>query len=259
MSGTDGAGGPGAEDRDLVARIEQRLAEEAGIYAAVRVADGVIYLDGMVESAEQREAASDLAQGAAGSLRVQNDLDIEQLDAAREGVVEAPNRSMLADTTYQMGEGPRSELIEPLEPNYNQPIPDIGGDMTTDSMVAVEEGIPYMPPTDPVVRPANSAQDLEIVGGFGATSIEEFPDQLAETALGDAPAGDEDIRSQVLEALATDAATIDLLIEVVVRNGVVRLRGRVPTLDDAEMAEEVAARVPEVREVIEELEVAALE
>jgi osmotically-inducible protein OsmY len=39
-------------------------------------------------------------------------------------------------------------------------------------------------------------------------------------------------------------------------NGVVHLRGVVADLDDADRVEEVAGRVPGVREVIEELDVA---
>ena len=42
------------------------------------------------------------------------------------------------------------------------------------------------------------------------------------------------------------------------RNRVGHLRGLVQTLDDAEAAEEVAGRIPNVREVVEELEVAAI-
>ena len=56
--------------------------------------------------------------------------------------------------------------------------------------------------------------------------------------------------------LAEDAATTDLIIYVTVRNGVAHLRGRVPDLDDADSAEAVAARVPGIRDVQEELEVA---
>jgi hypothetical protein len=131
--------------------------------------------------------------------------------------------------------------------------------MTTDSMVAVEEGIPYVPPTDPVVRPSHGPQDLAVVGGFGMSSDEEFPDMSASTALGDAPPGDEDLREEVIEALRADAATTDLLITVVVRNGTVYLRGEVQTLDDSEFAEEVAARVPGVVAVVEELTITALQ
>ena len=52
-----------------------------------------------------------------------------------------------------------------------------------------------------------------------------------------------------------DAATTDFEIDVLVRQGVVRLRGAVADLDDAANAESVAYRVPGVREVVEELEV----
>ena len=60
------------------------------------------------------------------------------------------------------------------------------------------------------------------------------------------------MRRELLE----DAATTDLRVEVEVRDGVVRLRGTVQDVVDAENAEEVAARVPGVDEVLEELRVA---
>lgn len=247
-------------ERQLAAAIDRRLQDEASIYAAVRVGDGVAYLDGVVESAEQRDAASDLAAGVAGIERVQNDLDVEEIGVP--GQDTTTNTTTYADASYRMLE---SDLVtnpqplrENLEPDFNEPIDELGGDMTTDSMIAVEEGLPYMPPTDPVVRPSNDEQELSITGGFGQTSDDEYPDLQATTATGDAPPGDEDVREQVLEALRTDAATADLVIQVIVRNGIVHLRGTVPTLDDAEAAEEVAGRVPTVIEVLEELEVAAL-
>ena len=247
-------------ERQLATVIDRRLQDEASIYAAVRVGAGVAYLDGVVESAEQRDAASDLAAGVAGIERVQNDLDVEE--RAAPGQNTPTNTSTYADANYQMLD---SDLVtdpqplrDDLQPDFNDETDELGGDMTTDAMLAVEEGLPYMPPTDPVVRPSDDDQELAISGGFGETSDDEYPDLQATTAIGDAPPGDEDVREQVIEALRTDAATADLVIQVVVRNGVVRLRGRVPTLDDAEAAEEVAGRVPTVVEVREELEVAAL-
>ena len=62
----------------------------------------------------------------------------------------------------------------------------------------------------------------------------------------------------MLAALRADAATTDLIIDVTVRNGRVHLRGEVQTMQDAELAEEVAGRVPGIREVIEELTVPSL-
>jgi osmotically-inducible protein OsmY len=249
------------EDRRLAVEVDRLLKDEAGIYAAVRVGEGVAYLDGIVDSAEQRDAAGDLAASVTGIVRVQNDLDLEEF--GQPGQDTRTDEMVRADTSYQMLDRERVLNPDPLrelgEPDFNEPIPVIGGDMTTDALIAVEEGLPYMPPTDPVVRPSNSEQELDIVTGFGETSIDEFPDTLATTAIGDAPPGDEDIRQQVVEALSSDAATTDLVIDVIVRNGVVHLRGRVATLDDADAAEEVAGRVPTVREVREELQVAALE
>lgn len=247
-------------ERQLAAAIDRRLQDEAGIFAAVRVGGDVAYLDGLVESDAQRDAASDLAASVAGIGRVQNDLAVEEIAVA--GQDTTINQSVYADANYQMLNRELMTNSQPsrddTEADFNDPIEKIGGDMTTDAMIAVEEGLPYMPPTDPIVRPATDDQDLSIVGGFGETAADEYPDLEATTALGDAPPGDEDIRAQVIEALRTDAATIDLVIEVIVRNGIAHLRGQVPTLDDAEAAEEVAGRVPTVREVREELEVAAL-
>jgi osmotically-inducible protein OsmY len=59
----------------------------------------------------------------------------------------------------------------------------------------------------------------------------------------------------VVRELREDAATTDLMITVSAANGYVRLRGSVPTIDDADNAQEVAARVPGVVEVIDDLDV----
>ena len=55
-----------------------------------------------------------------------------------------------------------------------------------------------------------------------------------------------------------DSATTDLTIFVAVRNGVAHLRGQVTDLDDADNAEAIAASVPGISEVVEELEVATI-
>jgi osmotically-inducible protein OsmY len=249
-----------AEDRALAVRIDRALRDEAEIFAAVRVKDGVAYLDGMIESAAQRDAATDLALAVDGITRVQNDLEIEEFGLPGEAT--QPDEQIRGDVSYRMLEADREAnptlLQEQTEPDYNEPIATIGDDVTSDPMIAVEEGIPYVPPTDPVVRPSRDEQTIEIVGGFGTSSDDEFPDLDATTALGDAPPGDEDLREEVLAALRADAATTELIIDVTVRNGTVRLRGEVQTLDDAELAEEVAGRVPGIREVIEELTVPSL-
>ncbi|HEX5504560.1 MAG TPA: BON domain-containing protein [Thermomicrobiales bacterium] len=245
-----------ADDRDLAATLTRRLAEDAGIYAAVRVAGGVAYLEGVVDSASQRDAATDIAQGLVGIDRVQNDLDVEELDPA---LSQTREEEQEADVTYEMLEGDQGPNPLELAPDFSEGAPAAGDDMTDDAMVATEEGIPYSPPTDPVVRPAANDQGLEVVVGFGTTSMDEYPDAIESTALGAGPPGDEDLEERVLQELAADAATTDFFVNVAARNGVVRLRGRVPSLEDAEAIEAVAARVPGVREVVEELDVAGME
>lgn len=249
------------QERSLAAQIDRALRDEAEIFAAVRVRGDVAYLDGMIESAAQRDAATDLALTVAGIARVQNDLEIEEF--GEPGAAARLDESVLADASYQMLEADlaasANALQEPAEPDYNEPVPLIGGDMTRDAMIAAEEGIPYVPPTDPVVRPSNDEETIAVVGGFGTAADEQFPDLDATTSLGDAPPGDEDLREEVLVALRADAATTELIIDVQVRQRRVYLRGEVATLEDANLAEEVAGRVPGVREVIEELTVAALQ
>ncbi len=236
-----------AEERHQAVLIDRLLQDEAEIFAAVRVGAGVAYLDGIVESAAQVEAATDLALRVAGITRVRNDLEVEELGLAGD---QPPAETPLYDEEPLPALTANEAAGIDLDTNPDH-------DYTTNAQEAAEEGLPYLPPTDPVVHPSDDPEGLEIATGFGTSSTDEFPDLLATTALGDAPPGDEDIRSQVLEALRSDAMTIDLVIDVVVQSGVVYLRGQVPTLTDAEAAEEVAGRVPTVREVVEELEIVA--
>jgi osmotically-inducible protein OsmY len=93
------------------------------------------------------------------------------------------------------------------------------------------------------------------LGGFAAPSMDDL--EVAPSALDDQP-GDAALAAAVRRELREDALTTDLAIRVVARGGVIYLRGAVPSLDDAENAEEVAGRVPGVREVIEELETPGL-
>jgi osmotically-inducible protein OsmY len=56
---------------------------------------------------------------------------------------------------------------------------------------------------------------------------------------------DEAIADAIRDALALDASTADLQLNVEVDGGVVRLRGTVTSIEDGENAEAVASAVPE--------------
>jgi hypothetical protein len=123
---------------------------------------------------------------------------------------------------------------------------------TTDMIESIEEGEPYFPPTDPPLR-VERRENADILGGFAATSLEE-PDESEDHPLR-LLTNDEEIAERVRYALAADAYTTDLNIEVEVEDGVVSLHGKVRSLDDIEQAEQVAGSVPGVEEVQEDLEI----
>jgi BON domain len=128
----------------------------------------------------------------------------------------------------------------------------MGDPGTVDVIEAVEEGEPFFPPTDPVIR-IEGYNDADVLGGFAATSLEE-PTEV-EDVPGRAQGGDDEIAQRVRYALSTDAYTADLNIEVEVEDGVVYLHGTVGSLDDVEQAEQVAGSVEGVVDVEEDLEI----
>jgi hypothetical protein len=111
----------------------------------------------------------------------------------------------------------------------------------------------YFAPVDPVLT-TDARDDAVVVNGWApsALSSEEHADRAAKgTELGDDPLA-EAVRRELLE----DAMTTALRIRVQVVNGIVVLRGRVASLEDAEAVEVVASQVAGVREVRDELDIA---
>jgi BON domain len=104
----------------------------------------------------------------------------------------------------------------------------------------------YFPPTDPVLI------GEDIVGGFSHTSMDEL---VVEPSTIDGIAGDEALADAVRQELRADAATSALDIEVAVEDRVAYLHGHVSGIEDVENVEEVASRIPEIDEVVEELDV----
>jgi hypothetical protein len=238
----------GAEG-DLLTRIHDTLAE-AGLHVAGEVDDGTLYLSGEVDSEANRQAALDVAHAVADphGLRVDDAIDV--LPRAPEAV----------SADAEPGDRGRFGYLDPdrdddlvLDPGFEGE-PDFTDEIgTTDPMEAAEEAIPYFPPTDPVVRPSDDEEELAVVGGFQATAMDG---EQQKTGFDYRP--DDDISRDVLRELREDALTTDLVVEVATRQGVVHLRGKVPTLEDAENAEAVASRVGGVKEVREELVIASL-
>jgi hypothetical protein len=167
----------------------------------------------------------------------------------------------MTDTAMDEGE------LESREPGSDQPdevkletltADEARAGETVDPEEAAEEGLTWIPPTDPPVIPGSGTDDVTVAAGFGATADEEpfDADHHGE------PLTDGDERTaRVEEALRADARTSAFAdrIEVETDGPRVILSGQVTELDDEDEAIAVAEDVPGVREVVSQIEVEALE
>lgn len=230
----------------LARRIQEQLAE-AGLQVSVEPADGALLLSGIVASEESRQAAADIVSQAVAGARIDNQLEVESIlpTDIDDFAGDEPTAEMADD---------RIEIAEQIEPDFtdqagmSDPVQASGANSSNAEDLA-ETGEVYTPPTDPVVS-TNLHGDARVLNGFDAGE-----DLEVEPSAMDNRPGDEALADAVRRQLAEDSATTDLNIVVAVRNGVAHLRGRVSDMDDADNAEAVAARVPGIRDVVEELEI----
>lgn len=213
----------------LTKRIERRLAEDVEAYVAVEEDGEVIVLSGLLGAEGERQAVLDVVADVAPGRRIEDNMEAPELlsEGVEEGGLMEPgdfaSQHILTDPLAAAGAGATG----------------------LESDVAAEGDAVYVPPIDPV------GGSRTVVGGFETSSLDSL--EVDRSAFGGP--GDEAIADAIRRELREDAATAGLAVGVAVRNGVVRLHGRVPLLDDSDNAAEVAARVPGVVEVREELDV----
>jgi BON domain len=225
------------------AELERQL-ESLGLFIAIEMREDTLFLSGEVDSEDDKQAVLDLASDFARRNQLTIDDSIDVLEEIPESALTYFAESDSIDDEDAIA-AINKEGIDPADKQRS-----IG---TSDAEFAAEEGIPYYPPTDPVVEPSEGEEELEIIGGFAPGSYDRSEDLRPDQNL-----GDEQITDFVRRELREDATTTGFDIEVETRAGVVFLRGTVETLDDAENVEAVAARVPGVVDVREELEVVTL-
>jgi osmotically-inducible protein OsmY len=257
----------------LAARIERELERTADIHVLAEEDGDKVVLSGLVDTPELRATAERLASALARGKRIDNNIEITATLPEREPVTAAnsperriggvePPSSGSADEAEARDVPPAGGIAESIAdvdtPNVGLAPDFTDQPLTTDYDLVAEDADDgdqvYFPPTDPVVKPA-AGGNLQVLGGFSPTSMDTV--EVAPSALDDVP-GDEALADAVRRELLEDASTTDLPIEVEVRRRVARLRGRVTDVEDVENAEAVAARVPGLLEVVEELEVARL-
>jgi osmotically-inducible protein OsmY len=215
------------KDDTIRHRVEQLAASMDEPAVVCTVEDGRVLLEGSVSSDERSYQLEDAARGLAGVQAVRNELALGGFEASVESTVEGLD--LMPDFTSTTGAG--------------------------DPMESASEAEPYFPPTDPVITPGEDGR-AAIQGGFAHSADEDVV--AANLPQSGVPQGDDEIRNGVIAALRADAATTDLDVQVLVRDGVVVLRGSVSSLDEADLAESIAAAVRGVEEVREELEVEGL-
>jgi len=237
------------EAPSLADRIAQAIAREAELDVVVTVRGRTIHLDGVVDSPEARQAAADVARRLAGGLRVVNDLEVETLLPVGVDAFAGsePSAELAEDADAIAAAGGQVDPEFEDQPLLTDALAASGPTDSEDDLVS-EGGAVYVPPTDPVAA-ARTDGGLEVLGGYSTTAEEGID---AERSA-DGRLGDEALADAVRLALRRDASTAGLAVRVHVRDGVVRLRGTVDGPEDAENAEAVAAGVPGVREVAEEL------
>jgi osmotically-inducible protein OsmY len=233
--------------------LERLIEEEAGVHAAVQLAEGTVTITAMVNTAGEHQAALDIANQHLENERLVDNIEVTSVVPEEIGDLDLS----VEDVGGFQGVAEGTEDDEALEPGDfmdQEILENAEGAAGPTSIADIDQEISegeesYVPPVDP---PSDGAD--EIIGGFQTTSMD--PEEAVDTGgrsdlITASP--DELIRDRVLHELREDAATTNLQIEVEVASGVVRLRGTVDDIEDAENAEEVATRVEGVEEVSEEL------
>lgn len=126
---------------------------------------------------------------------------------------------------------------------------------TDDPAVAAEEGMTWVPPTDPPVVPdLDDPQGIQVAAGFGGTSLDDPYDTDHSAELLTA---EDDSTARIREALRADARTSPYAdtLAIATRGSTVAVRGWVDDLEDSDNVIEVINHVAGVEDVIDELEI----
>ena len=222
-----------------------------GLPLNVTVDKGVVTLEGVVLSDEEREAAIDLVNYVSGVTDVVDTLEVMDMEDDHPNVLlGAPTRPDEWDPQpSDFGEGSVSpEEIETSDAGR------VEADWTTDERVAIQDGAAYFPPTDPPTDISEDPDGIEVASGFQSSSMDDDDAMEPDEDLqGHDGVRDSEIVDNVVRELNEDAATTQLNIHVASVRGTVYLTGYVNDPTDGDLAASVAERVPGVRQVVERL------
>lgn len=245
----------------LAARIQREIADQTGLLIVVAEMENALLLSGRVPTDDARRRVERVARSLAPERRIDDGLEVERMVAENiEDTVGLNADELSLNEPAQSppdlslgGEYDADLHSQPLETD-SMDAADPGNYVTSDQVAPVEPDPTYFAPTDPVIGVGDEGETT-VLGGWSPDSMSD--QEVAASTLDNQP-GDEALADAITRELREDATTTQLTIDVRVDRGVARLRGRVADLTDAENAESVASRVPGVRDVIEELDVATM-
>ncbi len=135
-------------------------------------------------------------------------------------------------------------------------IDDLREGETDDPEVAAEEGLTYVPPSDPPFHTDPSDPDgIEVAAGPGIDALDEpYDPDHASSLLPD----ELELTARIRDALRADAATTDYADRLVIgtRGSTAVVRGSVDDINDSDAIVAVIERVAGIDEVVDQTELA---
>lgn len=130
---------------------------------------------------------------------------------------------------------------------------------TEDPMVATEEGVPYLAPTERVLSDGRRGGTAADAAGSGSDDEEAL--ELEMPGSGQQPdemPRDVALQAAALEALRQSDVTAGDRIEVDAAGATIWVRGTVESIDVSEQILDILGDIPGVEEVVDELEIAGV-
>ncbi len=129
---------------------------------------------------------------------------------------------------------------------------------TDDYLVAREEGVPYVPPTERVVSEVRESESGVDVAGTDASDAGELERVDAIQPEDGALPRDDELRADVIEALRSSDVPAGDRIRIAVSGSRVLLRGQVESVDVLDEILGIVGDVPGVEEVVDEVDIAGV-
>jgi osmotically-inducible protein OsmY len=129
--------------------------------------------------------------------------------------------------------------------------------VTDDYLVAREEGVPYIPPTDRVMSEARGAEGVDYAGTDETDAGELERDDEIQPGDGGLPRDDE-LRADVIEALRSSDVPAGDRIRIAVTGARVHVRGEVESVDVLDEILGIVGDVVGVEEVLDEVTVTGI-